>query len=744
MSISIKYTEHGVPHITGDSYFELGKGAGYATAEQNLGLVADRWLTLRGERSRFYGPDAVFDNGLSPDITNLESDLFWRYLAESGTYEQIVNATAPLGPTEDVHELFAGFADGYNAFLEHAQQHGMDDPRFNPDTWLLSISVDDVYRQALHWNLLRSSVAMIPHIVAATAGTGTQHAVPSGPPGYCPDLPDESNMIALGAEVTEAGRGMLYANPHWFWNGADSFREMHLSIPGVLDVYGSVTPGLPLIMSGFSNEIAFAGTSSYSPRFAVYRLELDPEDPTAYLYEGTSRKMITQTVRCPVTTDGRTEWTERTFYRTHHGLLLGGEKYPWDSRHAYCMREVGFSVRWVNQQLDVMRASTAREAEERSRGYLGVGWRNLAVADRDGNVVYADRTAIPNISDEQLARALQRNGSPETGNDGDVVILDGSKGEDEWGVDEDAPIAGIIGVSRLPMLCRRDYVANENDTHWTNHATERLEGFPKIVGPERIQRTLRTRSGLSMIDNMLKRRNNSVSLRDLRAATTEDRVLSAVLWKGEVCAALAETGDKPLMDAAQVLRDWDSCEKIDSKGAILWRRFFHHFAGSAKLVPEQCFATPFKVEDPLNTPAGIDPTAGIGAVEAMRRAIEDMRGLDLDICVGDAQYVEKNGRRYPVPGGPQQTGQYNAIESKAGWVAGHGYPNVNLGTGYQLWVAFTEDGPIGESILAYSQSDNPASEFHTDQTQLFSAGKTKPVRFTRDDIAQFCQREIIL
>ena len=47
-----------------------------------------------------------------------------------------------------------------------------------------------------------------------------------------------SNAWAIGAERSAGGRGMLLANPHWFWTGSGRFWEKHLTIPGELDVYG--------------------------------------------------------------------------------------------------------------------------------------------------------------------------------------------------------------------------------------------------------------------------------------------------------------------------------------------------------------------------------------------------------------------------------------------------------------------------------------------------------------------------
>lgn len=732
----ISYTEFGVPHIESDSVTGLGRGAGFTMAEQFADLVIDRARTVRGIRSALLGPQHSVGSGPEPSTVNLHSDLFWAYLRGSGALETAFGAPAPLGPSELIRDLFAGFAQGFDERLGSCTRNDdLDLP--------LRLTADDVMGTALHWNIFRSSIALVtPLVAAAPPGSVTDPRL-GGEPSEKSALPDESNMIALGREITATGRGMLYANPHWFWQGPDSFREMHLRLSGVLDAYGSVVPGIPLIMSGFTPTLAFAGTSSLSPRYTVYRMTLHPDDPTQYLYEGDYHPMDKTTVQVSFGPDG-TEVVEKTFYSTQHGLMLGGERYPWSRKFAYCVRDVGLHLRWPDQQWGLMTAKSAGEADERSRRYLGVGWRNLAVADRDGQVLYADRTAIPNVTDEQLAQRV------ETGTPGaeaaatDVAVLDGASADSWWADDLDAPVCGIIGPSRLPILWREDYVANENDSHWTNHATALLEGYPQVVGAERAARTLRTRNGLDLVGRLIAETEGAVTLATLREATERDLVWSAVLWRDGVVQECCAADASALREAARVLDTWDRSERLRSRGALLWRRFFHHFAGDERHAPEHLFNQPFAPTDPVGTPGGLDVHAGIGVVAAMEHAVADFGTLPLDVSVEEAQFVRKGDQTFGVAGGPHAPGQYNVIETADGWVHGVGYPAVVYGTGYRLWVEFTDGGPVAESVLAYSQSTDPESDHFTDQTALQAVGGTKSVRFTMRDVLAHRERHVVL
>jgi acyl-homoserine-lactone acylase len=99
MSATIRYTEYGIPHITAPDYAGLGYGTGYAAAKDNICLIAQGVVTLHGERSKYFGPDASPDKALSSASTNLASDVFFTGINDSGIVERLAAAPAPAGPS---------------------------------------------------------------------------------------------------------------------------------------------------------------------------------------------------------------------------------------------------------------------------------------------------------------------------------------------------------------------------------------------------------------------------------------------------------------------------------------------------------------------------------------------------------------------------------------------------------------------------------------------------------------------
>src|SRR5947208_1382145 len=74
---TVRRTTHGIPHVLASDWGGLGYGYGYAFAQDNLCQIADSYVTVNGERSKYFGPDASWSfrsNSTTPN--NLNSDIF--------------------------------------------------------------------------------------------------------------------------------------------------------------------------------------------------------------------------------------------------------------------------------------------------------------------------------------------------------------------------------------------------------------------------------------------------------------------------------------------------------------------------------------------------------------------------------------------------------------------------------------------------------------------------------------------
>ena len=77
--VTIRMTEYGIPHIEAKDWGSLGFGYAHALAQETICTLADTYTTVRGQRSKYFGPDASYvfrGNGYT--VNNLSSDFFFQ------------------------------------------------------------------------------------------------------------------------------------------------------------------------------------------------------------------------------------------------------------------------------------------------------------------------------------------------------------------------------------------------------------------------------------------------------------------------------------------------------------------------------------------------------------------------------------------------------------------------------------------------------------------------------------------
>jgi acyl-homoserine-lactone acylase len=738
---TIQRTDHGIPHITADDYEGLGYGYGYALAEDNLCVIAEQYVTVRGERSKFFGPDeswSMRSNGTTNN--NLDSDFFYKKIIAQGTIEKLMAQPPPNGPRPEVMEGVRGYVAGYNRYLRDVGVDNLPDAECRGKEWVRPIEEIDAYRRFYQLALLASSGVAINGIGGAqpptpAAGGGGGAAVPT--PQQLSDLEEQlplggigSNAYGIGKEQTDNGKGMLLGNPHFPWDGSERFYQAHLTIPGKTDVAGGSLLGVPIILIGHTRGMAWSHTVSTAFRFTPVELKLVPGSPTTYLVDGEPREMTRTEVTVDVKNeDGSISPQTRTLYDTEYGPMfteiLGLPLFPWTPGAAFAMGDANAAnFRYLNHFFETNQAQSVREYDQVLRRNQGIPWVNSIAADSAGEAYYADISVVPHVTDEHAEQCNTAVGRA-TFAALRLPTLDGSRSECRWGEDPSAIQKGTFGPDEhLPSMFRNDYVMNGNDSYWLSNLKQRLEGFPLIVGNERSARSLRTRIGLLMVDG------NQFTLQELQDTVFNNRQYAGELWMPEVLAMC--DSDPSLAAPCDALRKWNVRDDLDSQGALLFRRFAQRLLSQQGGAP---FRNPYDNDDPANTPNGLrtdDPRVR----QALRDAAAELegQGIALDGPLGNVQYEVRGDERIPIHGGPGTAGVFNAINvlaPKDGAVA-----DVPHGSSFVQAVQFVDGAcPVEpRTILTYSQSTNKGSPWHSDQTRMYSRKEWNDVPFCAADV----------
>ncbi len=730
-SAEIRRTAFGVPHIKAQSFGGLGYGQGYAFAQDNLCMIADHFVTLRGERTAYFGTEGTAQVAFSK-IPNVESDAFFR--------TQIDMDGLRAGSrrfSKDYASLVNGFIAGYNRYLRDTPSDQRPVACRNA-AWVKPVTFDDFLRlneekmiQGGSGRWIRQVIAATPPAVAPVKDGTASASISSRAPGM-PDLGDRfelgSNAWAFGRDVTANRSGVLLGNPHFPWDTTNRFYESQLTLPGRFNAMGVTLFGVPGVAIGFNHDVAWSHTVSTDRHFTLFELALDPKDPTRYLVDGKSLAMEKQivTLRPP----GAPEQT-RTLYRSIYGPVVVAPPAGllWTSEVAYAVKDANhLNTRSGDTWLRIARSRSVADIRKAIDRDASIPWVNTIAADRQGNVMYADVTSTPDVSLDQLKACAPPSGKAILGALARLFVLDGSRSECRWKEEAGAGASGLTLGVNMPHVIRTDYVANSNDSFWLANGDHPLTGFSPLIGEVNTAQNLRTRAGLIEISDRLKGKDglpgDKVDPTAVETMLMWNRNLAAELNLVDllaICAAApsATLDSGKLVDlapACTVLGKWDRRMNPDSRGAHLFQEFWRN---AEKL--KNIAAMPFDKSDPVHTPAGLkrDETSSAQLRMALAQAIElvTSRGVALDARWGDLAVAPRGEKRIPIHGGDGAQGVLNAQQSD--WVDGIGYV-TNSGSSYIQVVTFDAKGPVTDAVLTYSQSTDPASPHYADQTALFS------------------------
>ncbi len=758
LDATIQWTSHGIPHVTAEGWGGLGYGYGYAAARDYLCTIAEEYVTVAGERSRTFGSDGGYSQSSNGQtFTNLESDLFWTLMDEN---PELIESMADY-PDEDLQAVIDGYVAGYNRYLQDTPP--ADRPEACGDEpWVGEITREDMVRRFNKLSLLASGGFFAPAIVQASPPDGP--AAPSPSPSAAVDggwqdafptadrLGVGSNGYAFGSELTANGRGMLLGNPHFPWQGPERFHQLHLTIPGEVDVMGATLHGVPLVLIGFNEHVAWTHTVSTGWRFSIHELTLVPGDPTSYIVDGEVEAMETREVTVDTGDGGN---VTHTFYLSRYGpifdLPVAGGEGPtgvglrWTADKAYALNDA--NARNDRAGVQFLRWNQAESFDafvDALHEVHGIPWVNTIAANPDGRAFYGDISVVPNYD----AETIQACNTPVGHALFELMrlpVLDGSRSECAPIQDPRAAQEGILPADEMPSITTEDWLINSNDDHWLPNPEHELTGYSPMIGWGPSERSLRTRMGYVLWQELEAGASegceldadvacDQLTIERLQHGLFSNRLYAAEHFLDDVLArtctpAVALSSDGQVVDlteACQALSAWDRRATTTSAGLPLFEQFWQ--------ATPKTWTVPFDPDDPVHTPRGFlasDPgvrTALADAVVALQGA-----GIPIDAAAGEARFVERGGERLPLHGARGELGSPSMLVVP--FDPDQGYLEPVHGNSYIQAVTWDEDGtPTAEAVLSYSQSPHPDSLHHADQTRLYSQGQWAPLPFTQDEI----------
>ncbi|MCH2056637.1 MAG: acylase [Thalassotalea sp.] len=764
LTANIRWTDYGVPHVTGDNLQSLAFGVGYAFAKDNICILADQILKYNSERSKYFGPDMVLGSGDSENLINdfgfLALDI--RKIAEANIRGMSVNSQA----------LMAGYAEGYNKYLADT---GVDNinPSCAGQAWVKPITDIDILTYSLgvaHLpgaaNFLGAMFVAAPQgesFLPYVKGNAGKTSFKIAPKVTLPEKnPDDmgSNGWALGKDKTANGKGMVLANPHFPHTGNLRFWQFHSIIPGHMNVMGGSLMGMPGIVNiGFNENVAWTHTFSTAEHFVLYQLTLNQNDPTmmSQMIDGVSRPINGRELVIDVNVGGgQTIQMGKMSYSTHHGpMAVVPDAFEWGNGSAYAIKDANTAnLDIVDHWLAMNLSTNMDEFKQAFKDHDGVIFNNTMSADKDGNVFYIDDSTVPYLTDTAINEMTTN------------PLLVGAKQAAGFTVlpaflsafDYERPVP----YEEAPKYSGTDYVQNSNDSFWLTNAESPITGVSPLYGQVDNQQTLRSRlahklladaAGSDGLFTIAEVENALVGNRNYLGEAVLTDLLSACQSQGNTPVMLGDTS-VDISAGCAALALWDGLMNTGSSAAHLFREFAFQFNNAPQ------WQNSFDVTDPINTPNTLVVNDTVMTQFAQAIVNVETAGIALDETLGNVQFIERSlpngvatGVKIPWGGAHNIEGGFNVFNIRTGndgtmlprhtydtldgtilSAEGKGY-HINYGSSLMTVVNFTEQGPVARGLLSYSQSNTYGSEHNGDQTQLYSSQpQLRPMRFTEADI----------
>lgn len=545
-----------------------------------------------------------------------------------------------------------------------------------------------------------------------------------------------SNSWVVSGELTDTGKPYLANDPHigiqnppiWYQNGLHC---IELSDACAFDLYGYSFAGVPLIVIGHNQHIGWGLTNSGLDSMDIYSLELNPDNPLQYSYDGefVDMEVINEEIKVagadPVVVPVRLT----RFGPVIHELVgfdqpMAVRWVAYDDVPAFSVfASLGKAANWDDFQAAVER--------------FPIG-QNFIYADVEGNIGLISGGHVP-------IRAAGHDGS---------LPMPGVDGTFEW--------QGFMDPAELPRI----FNPEEGYIVAANNPTVRPEDYGTVYSTY-----YDVGYRAARIEELIQA-SDVIDLARMAEIQYDSHNPSAEF----MIPVLAEMSfdDPQLQAAVAIMQEWDRMDTVDSTGAVIYNAFWAKLvalvfdelpsvpSGDAKEV--YIISTMLAGEHPLWKNAALgtsDPDELITL--ALRQGLDlltEMFGDEMTTWTwGEAHLAKFNHRPLgELPAGINvgldimlndiyhlfnrsipTTGGLTAVNRMA-WNAGSGDFVIRNTIASMRQILDFSDWDNSKYVHSLGQSGDPRSDHYDDMMALWAAGEYLTHGYTADAVDSITQR----
>ncbi|MEM6767127.1 MAG: penicillin acylase family protein [Bacteroidota bacterium] len=499
-----------------------------------------------------------------------------------------------------------------------------------------------------------------------------------------------SNAFAISKDKTTEGKTYFVSNSHQPLEGVNSWYEAHLCSEEGWNILGASFAGGLSIFTGVNETLGWAHTVNYPDLADVYALTMHPDKKLHYKFDGEWLALQPYHTKARIKLMGFLPLgIKKKYYKSKYGVTIETDQgfFAWRF-------PANQNIQAAEQWYRMNKATNFQEFQE-ALSMRGIVSTNIIYADKEDNIFYISNGRFP-VRDK--------------GYEWDGVVR-GDTSATLWEND-------YYPIDSLPQVLNptSGYVYNTNNSPFRSSGeadNPKVKDIPSTTGfqlPDDLSnRGIRFRALIDTYDKL--------SYEDLKRIKYDQAYHNPFLsnmnidtflnLSGEVYPEVAESLDR--------LNAWDRVMKVESEEAAIFL-LANYYIRTRKYRKDKA------LKDTKDKNAIF-----IGGVKYAEEHLLKHFGRKY-VPLGEVQQHRRGDVSLPFGGGPEVLAAIYSTMQKDGRmkpVAGESYIQL---------VKFSGAGPEIESVNAYGASAKPESPHFTDQMELYTKQKLKPMTLDKETV----------
>jgi len=393
--IEIYWDKWGIPHVYAKSLKDCFFTIGYIHASHRLWQMELLRRLISGELSEIVGKDA------------LNSDMHYRII---GLHRIAKNAAEKLSENKnsEMHELMNSYNRGVNTRIEELRE--------NPplEFLLLNLKINEWKIEDslkiicyIDWGLSNWNYPMeiLREKLILKLGRESANKIIPLYSGMNLNGGSGSNEWAVGPAKSSTNSVLFANDPHLPLTLPVIWFLLHVNCPEI-NAIGSTFPGLPLIVLGHNEKIAWGCTNVHADTLDLFKLKINPNNKNQYEYNGEWKDF--KIIEEPIKIKDHANQMDFKVYMTEYGPVikyyeLDDHLYELDLPGVYALRWLGYDgdlIKTIEGFIELNKAGNWNEFRN-GLSKLTINPQNFLYGDVDGNfgIQQGGRIPIRNFGD---------------------------------------------------------------------------------------------------------------------------------------------------------------------------------------------------------------------------------------------------------------------------------------------------------------------------------------------------------